>query len=183
MQPTHKLLLEYLPQTLQGIQEFTQITKTEQKEADGLWAEFGHALDDVSIVTATPEGLARYEEPLGILPKTTATPDERRFVLLARYNEQLPYTRRILEQRLEALCGVNGYSVDVDPTEKTIRVLVARTARTNFDEVAALLERVIPCNMMIYLSIKYNQHTTFGDYTHEELSAHTHYDLRNEVLT
>ena len=52
-----------------------------------------------------------------------------------------------------------------------------------YDEVGKLLEREIPANMEISLSLKYNQHLLFSDRTHGSLAAYTHEHLRNEVMT
>ena len=182
MLPLHKTLVQYLPPLFQGIGEFQALTATEQQEADGLWAEFDGACEDLAILTATDRGLSRYEKPLGIRPKGDATLDERRIVLLARYNEQLPFTRRVLEQQLESLCGEDGFTLEIHVEEKTADVLVALTAKSNFDEVGKLLERVLPCNMGVTLGLKYNQHQTLAGYTHGALAARTCGGLRNEVL-
>lgn len=181
--PQHKRLFQRLPQVLQPIGEFKALTQAEQKEWDGLWEAVEDATRDLSILTATEAGLTQLEKPLGIVPKGTATPEERRFVLLARYNEQLPFTRRVLEQQLENLCGKAGYFLEIDPAAKTTHVLVALVAKANFDEVKALLERVLPCNMVITLGLKYNQHHTLGRFTHAQLGAWKQEQLRNEVLT
>ena len=182
MHPPHKQLLQYLPPLFQGIREFREIAAAEQQEADGLWSSLDEAWEDLFLLTATEDGLTRYEKPLGIVPKATSTPEERRFILLARYNEQLPFTRRVLERQLENLCGPEGYTLTVDPEKKTAAVLVALTAKANYDEVADLLERVLPCNMAVLLSLKYNQQETLGRFTHSQLAARTCGGLRNEVL-
>lgn len=182
MLPPRKRLIQYLPPLFQEIQEFQKITAAEQQEANALWSEFDAAHDDLSILTATEQGLAKLERPLGVQSKATATPEERRLVLLARYNEQLPFTRRVLEQQLRNLCGPGGYTLTINPAAKTADVLVALTAKANFDEVAALLERVLPCNMVIVLGLKYNQHETLARFTHARLAARTHNELRNEVM-
>lgn len=183
MLPPHKQLLDYLPPMLRNIREFREIAATEQREAGELWNSFDEACQNLFLLTATEDGLARYERPLGIVPKGTATPEDRRFVLLARYNEQLPFTRRTLKRQLENLCGVDGYTLTIDPAGKTASVLVALTAKSNYDEVANLLERVLPCNMAVLLGLKYNRQETLNRYTHAQLAAWSHDNLRNEVLS
>lgn len=182
MLPQHKKLLQYLPPFLQEIAELREIADAEQREADGLWKGFEDADADLCILTATEEGLSRRERALGIKPKGDAAPEERRFVLLARYNEKLPFTRRVLEQQLESLCGEDGYTLSVDGEKKEASVLVALQVKSNFHEVEKLLERVLPCNLTLCLSLKYNQHQTLGKYTHAGLAARTYGELRNEVL-
>ena len=49
-------------------------------------------------------------------------------------------------------------------------------------DTAALLDRVVPVNLTVDLSLRYNQHQTLLGRTHAALAAYTHDQLRNEVL-
>ena len=49
-------------------------------------------------------------------------------------------------------------------------------------DAAALLDRVVPVNLTVDLSLRYNQHQTLLGRTHAALAAYTHDQLRNEVL-
>lgn len=64
-----------------------------------------------------------------------------------------------------------------------LSVKVALTAQKQLDEVIKLLERVVPANLAVSVTLKYNQHKTFAAMTHGQLLAYTHYSLRNEVFT
>lgn len=176
-------ILEYLPEILVPIREFQAIATAENPELTDLWAEIEKAFSDQYVEDATANGVARYESILKIVPKATETLDERKFKILARYNEQLPYTYRALLERLDTLCGPDGYSVAVDVPGYTVEVRVALTASNNFDAVADLLENIVPVNMLIDLSLKYNQHSLLATFTHAQLSAYTHDQLRNEVIS
>lgn len=67
-------------------------------------------------------------------------------------------------------------------TPYNIKVGVALTRKNNFDDVKNLLQEIIPANLVIDLSLMYNQHFTIGQYKHSELSAWTHDYIRSEVL-
>lgn len=177
-------LIEYLPHIIRDVREYKAIMNdAEQPEMVLSWGAIDNALNDQFIVDATENGVSRWEKILGIVPQATLTLEERKFTILTRINEQLPFTLRTLEESLKSLCGIDGYSVQLYANEYILVVKVALVAKNNFDDVKRLLERIVPANMIIQLSIIYNTHEVLSAYTHQELKKYTHYDLRNEVLT
>lgn len=175
-------LIKHLPEILQVVQEFRQLAEIENPEIEKLWACLEEALNEQFVGSASTYGIKRWESMLNILPKATDTPNERRFRILTRLNEQLPYSFRMLARQLASLCGTEGYSLEAKTDKYTLVVRVALTAKANFDDVAGLLERTVPANIIIDLSLKYNQHKTLKKFTHQQLAAHTHDELRNEVI-
>ncbi len=154
----------------------------EQPEFDKLWDNITSAYDDQFIGTATEYGVARWESMLGLQPKASENLDSRKFRITSVINETLPYTYTMLEQTLEMLCEEDGYVISIEPSNYTIDVKVAMKAKTKYDEVKALLDRVVPANMVINLSLKYNQHSLLAEFTHREFKGRTHNELRNEEL-
>ena len=86
-------LLGYLPDVLKDTKEMQAIMAAEMPEIQALWQACEDVLNDQFIVEATENGVARREKMLGISPFATDTLDDRKFRILSRYNEQLPYTR------------------------------------------------------------------------------------------
>lgn len=175
-------LIDYYPQMLKGFREIKAFTDAEQKETDQLWESQYRVLDDQFAATASERGVMRWEQILGIVPKATASLQERRFLILTRLAEELPYTMGMLRQQLDALCGAGGYKVMLEPGEYTITVRVALTAKGNYADVKDLLERVLPANMILDFSLLYNQHGTVGRFTHGQLKGFLHHNIRNEVI-
>lgn len=176
-------LIRYLPEILQEVREFRSLAAAENPEIEKLWTCLEDALNDQFVGSATTYGIKRWESILKIMPKATDSPDERRFRILTRLNEQLPYSWRMLVHQLTTLCGSEGYSIELKNNEYTLIVKVALTAKANFDDVGDLLGRIVPANLVIDLSLKYNQHELIGGFTHEQLAAYTHQELREEVIT
>lgn len=175
-----KQLLNYAPKILHEVEEYKSLYGSEQVEIDGLNTSKNDVFNDQFIATCTGDGAKRWERILGITAKDTDTVSDRRFRILSRLNEQLPYTHRILEQQLTTLCGVGGYSLSL--ANQTIKVRVVLTARNNFNDVEYLLERMRPANVVIDLSLLYNQNQMLTGRTHAKLSAYTHEQIRNEVV-
>lgn len=173
-------LIEYLPEFLRDVEEYKAIlTLGEQPEMVTLWEAEENTLNDQFIVDATENGVSRWEKILGIVPKATDDLDVRKFSILARINEQLPFTLTTLKEQLETLCGAGDYEVKLDAKNYKLTVLVALSAESSFNDVNLLLKRIVPANMIIDLSLKYNQQSAVSKYTHESLQNFTHDQLRN----
>lgn len=85
-------LINYLPYVVRDYAEFQGIAGAEQPEFENAWAAVDDLLNNQFITTAGNLGLSRWEKILGITPKGTDTLDDRRFRVLTRLNEELPYT-------------------------------------------------------------------------------------------
>ena len=91
---TDRKLIHYLPPFVQEYVEIQEIMKTEQHETDLLWIATEGVFADQFIQDATINGVSRWESMLGISPKGTDTLDERKFRVLSKLNQELPYTLR-----------------------------------------------------------------------------------------
>jgi len=174
--------INYLPDFLKEFREFRALAEAENPELLYAWGVYGELLNNQFVSDSGEPGVKRWEAILGLLPKGSDTLDIRKFRILARLNEKLPYTRRILEQQLAALCGEDGYLVEIRNGEYTLAVRVAMAAKAKFEEVGSLLGRIVPANMVIDLSLLYSSHSKLSGFTHAELSTRTHEQLRNEVF-
>jgi len=177
-----RMLIEYLPPIIQAIREMKAITDGQQDGLSALWGAIEQAFKDQLLEDATENGISRWEKIISVTPKGTDTLEERRFRIKTRMNEQLPYTMTAINQQLATLCGEDGYSIEMEKGTYTLYVKVALTAKKNFEDVEALLQRVVPAEIVIDVTLKYNQHLTLAGFTHSYLSAYTHADLREEVV-
>lgn len=175
-------LIKYVPDVLKDIREFKALAECGDAEYDTLWGELNNIRNDLFVDSLTENGASRWERILKIAPKATDDIEVRRFRIKAKMNEKLPYTFKVVESQLETLCGPEGYSFSVDYENYKIKTRVALTSKGMYDEVEALLLRVRPANMVIDLSLLYNQYQMLGQFTHAQLSAYTHEQLRNEVI-
>jgi len=175
--------INYIPPILKEYKELIAIANTENPELNLLWQSLEDILNDQFINDATENGVKRWEKILTIIPKGTDTLDFRKFRVLSRLNEKLPYTYRVLEQQLITLCGEDGYYLELKNNEYTLIVKIDLTARSKFNDVGNLLDRIVPSNMIIDLTLLYNQNSTLANFTHAQLSAYTQDQLRNEVLS
>ena len=177
-------LIDYLPPFLRDVREYKEImSRGEQEEISVLWEAADGVLADQFVNTATLNGVKRWESILGIKPKGTDSLDDRKFRILSRLNEQLPYTLLVLRNMLQALCGGGGFSAEVQAETYTLTVKVALVAKSNIDDVGNLLRKVVPANMVIFLELKYNTWALVKSFTWRDIGAKTWGEIKEEVIT
>ena len=156
-------LIDYLPNILKEITEYKIIQNDSlQPEVNLAWQCTDKLLLDQFIETMAESGVKRWEKLLNIIPKGTLSLDERKFTIYTKLNENLPFTERMLEERLLNLCGKNNYSITLKENEYYIKILIGLKARNNYDDVIELVNRIIPCNMKVVCQLKYNQHVSLA---------------------
>jgi hypothetical protein len=173
-------LSNYLPTVVRDYDAFQGILAGEQAEFEQVWGSVEDARNNQYISTAGDFGLSRWEQILELEVKGTDTLENRRFRILTRLNEELPYTLPKLRTMLDSTCGAGNATVTVQDYQITVRV--GLVVRSNYTDVETLLKRVIPQNMKLDLSLLYNRNSAFSAYTHAQMAAYTHYALRNEVF-
>ena len=114
---TNRKLIDYLPLFIQEFVEMQRIMSAEQPEVDALWDSCENVLNDSFIMYASENGVKRWESIIGITPKDTDTLDERRFRILTKMNQELPYTMVKLKEVLTVICGEGNFFIDLQPSE------------------------------------------------------------------
>lgn len=172
----------YYPDILKEVREFQMLAAAENPEIELLSNALADGMDQQFIRTAKKHGIARLEKMIGIIPKAADTLDERKFKLLAKYNENVPYTVPKLEEMLTTLCGADGYSLEIDNSSFTLRVKVELTSKKNRSTVVELAERIVPVNMVVIVELMYNQWQMVTGFSWNDGSAKTWGQLREEVI-
>ena len=174
-------MINYLPPFIGAYKEIQVIMDVEQPICEQTWTDTENVLADQFVVDATENGVARYEKILEITPKATYTLDERKFNILARMNEQLPYTLGQLHVSLTSLCGVDGYSLKLDADNYKLVVRLSLVNENKYDAVVELLHKMLPANIVKDVTL-FNTYLLLSDFTHEQLSTYTHDELRKAIL-
>lgn len=137
---------------------------------------------DRFIETASEDTISRWEKLLGITPYATDSLDTRRFRVIVRKRERLPFTETWLKNQLETLLGADGFTMNLDPTNLTLDVKISVNNQSNFETVKDFLERVIPLNVVFTVVQLYNKHGDIkrAGMTHRQLSQYTHRQIRTD---
>lgn len=175
-------IMDLWPPIMQELREFQKIAEIEDVFIEKLWQEIENIVDDQFIQTATEKGIARREKMLKFAPFADDTLETRRFRVQGLWSDKLPYTYRVLIERLDNLCGPDGYAIELNAGEYSLNIKIELTRKRMFDEVVRIARQMVPANIVATVELRYNQHLTIANFTHEQLSQYTHYKLRNEVL-
>lgn len=179
---SERLLLDYLPPFLQEYSELAQTMQTEQPEIDTLWTSIKDVLKDQFVGDATKNGIYRWEKILEIITNESEPLEDRKFRVLVRLNEDLPYTLKALEQQLTSLCGEDGYTLSLNSNKYILSVEIKLKNKGRMTDIKDMLRRIAPANLIVDLELIYNRHSTAAQYTHAYLSERTHRQIREELL-
>jgi hypothetical protein len=171
------------PPIMQELKEFQKIAEIEDVFIEKLWQEIENIVDDQFIQTATEKGIARREKMLKISPFADDTIETRRFRVQGVWNDKLPYTYRVLLERLDSLCGPDGYVMELNAGEYSLNIKIELTKKRMFDEVVKISRQMVPANIVVTVELRYNQHMTLVNFTHNQLAQYTHNQIRNEVIS
>lgn len=174
-------LLSYWMPILRNLKEFKEIAKAEEPELRLLLEAIDRTLANMYIETADEYGIERFESMMGIYPEAGDTLEERRFSVLTKWNDKIPYTEEALHGLLEVLCGGDGYTLKIDYANYKLVVKLALSNENNVNEVEDLLARVVPVNIVTQVML-FNTHSILNAYTHEQLAQYTHKEVREAVL-
>lgn len=175
-------ILEHWPPVLHEIKEYLEIANAENPTLNALWQNIENEMNNRFIVTSDADGLSRREKALKMAVPSTDSIETRRFRLLARYQEQAPYTWTLLERLLDGLLGAGKYVLTRNVDEKWVRVEIELTVKGQFEAVDLMMERMTPQDMQLTVTLRYNQHILLAQYTHAQLASYTHQQLREDVI-
>ena len=143
-------LTSYLPLFMQKYQEPMAALEAENDEFNIIWNATEKVLYNRFIATADEDGISRYEKLLGILPSLEDNLESRRLKIQLKWFGGLPYTVRVLLQKMIILCGNTDFSLTDNFTKG-----YTLTIKTNLEEFGKVRElediftKIIPLNIVI----------------------------------
>lgn len=173
---------DYWANQLQELAEFKLLAAIEDEELGSVGDALAQLLDDQFIADATEKGIARRERMLKITPFADDTLETRRFRVQSRWNSKLPYTYTGLIEKLDQMCGADGYALTLNHNAYSLRIRIELTQKRLFGEVEAITHKMVPANIGITVELRYRQHKELTGYTHGQLKAYRQTQLREENL-
>lgn len=147
-----KKLLDYLPDFMRQFSEMKEIMETEDTELDDIDISIQKVIDNAFIKDCDEYGIKKYETLLGISPSSQDTLESRRSRVFLRWNDAIPYTYRVLIRKLNALCGVNNYTITGDESAYYLHFESSLGLFGQVKELEQLLEKILPVNIYYELS-------------------------------
>jgi hypothetical protein len=141
-------LLDYLPQFMQDYREMQYIMSAEQPESQALCDTSETIKNNQFITTCNEQGISDYEKMLGITPETGKSLQDRKAYVLAKWIDNIPYTMKVLERKLDALLGAGNHTEDLDNANYTISVTTTLENSSLINALDELLLNILPANLL-----------------------------------
>ena len=170
-------ILKYLIPLLQEYKEYKVIAECINPELIILWREIEFIKNNNYIHTSTEFGVKKREDMLKLYPHANEALDDRKFRLLAKEVDKLPYTRRALMKKLDYLCGEDGYYLNIDIANYTVQVGLTINSQSNIESVKELLENIVPLNMIINVIEDVKIRIENNIYTPSVVCSNEHYGI------
>ncbi len=145
-------LIEYLPDFLQGIREYQEIFKVEDIEIKKLKAQIEKILKEAIVNTAESYGIERYEKIYNIQNNEDDI-STRRFVILSKINNRLPYSLNWLRNKLDNTLGKENYTLNVDYNNYSIQIEIAALLKDIAIMINKDLREQLPANLLITVNL------------------------------
>lgn len=175
-------IVKYWTPFVRSCLEFQALARIENGALEDVWENTDRAFAEQFIDTATEYGIGRWEKMLQITPKASDDMVVRRFRVLAKINETLPFTYRALEKQLSILCGERGYQLQLFPHEYRLTVKIDLTVKKKYEEVAAMLKRIVPANLVMDVSLQYNNWNQARKLTWNRAALFSWTGMREEAI-
>lgn len=141
-------LIENLPSFLQDFKEYKEICSKEDIELDKLKSEIEKILHETIVGEAKSYGLDRYEKIYG-LENASNSISTRRFNILSKMNNRIPFTIKWLDNKLRQLIGENNYKIEVDYNNYKITIRLTYAFNNVIDLLQKELREQLPANLEI----------------------------------
>lgn len=142
-------LLSFLPEFVQEYREIKHIMNSEQPEIQKLEDETEIIKNNQFILSCDIDGIARFENLLGITPKPDDSLDARKSRVITRWNDSIPYTYKGLKEKLNVMCGEGNYLLIPSFNEYGLEIVVSLPLSGQADELDYMLSYMIPANIVV----------------------------------
>lgn len=142
-------LVSYLPPFMQTYKEPVAALEAENHEFQIIWKAKERILYNRFISTADEYGISRFEKILGIHPSKEDTLEIRRLRVQNKWFNKIPYTIRVLFQKLTILCGDTDFTLTHNfDVGYTLTLETQFEVYEKLEELEYMLSTVLPCNIV-----------------------------------
>ena len=173
---------KYLPPFVKDTREFqilaeieSPILEEERKAKEDLEA-------DQWIITATERGLKRRAKLLNIVREEDESLEDFRQRILFLWNHHRPYTYFHLLDWLEGICDKDNVKVDMQYDLYYLHIEIRLIKKQLQQEIIKTVRKMIPANITLDVTLRYNLYGEFKPYTYGELKRKKfrYIDLRED---
>ena len=175
-------LMEYLPDNYRDSTEMKAIQQAIQPEIDSLWELRGDFLRQLDPMTAT-WGLNYWEKAFGLKVEPEKEPELRRSRIVAKIRGRGTSTVARIKSVAESFAHGEVDIVEIPEEDRLlIRLISVLGIPPNLDDLKNAIGEILPAHLAWELVFFYRTHAMLRPYTHGELAAFTHHQIREENL-
>ena len=128
--------------------------------------------------------LSRWETFLGLEVDISKSPEYRRERIMAKLSGTGTTTKAMIMDTASRYSNGEVEVIEDNANSKfKIRFVGTIGIPGNLKDLEKTIEEIKPAHLAVEYEYIYNTHESLMPFTHAELAAYTHYQLRNEVLT
>ena len=141
-------LLSHLPFFMQEYAEIQKIIESEEPEFKILWDRIKKVFNNEFIEFCNEEGISKFENMLGIFPEPTDGLELRIFRVLTYWNAKIPFTWKVLINKMNQLCGnPSEYEMSLDNNNYILNIITKFDNEKKYGELNRLIKSIIPANL------------------------------------
>lgn len=141
-------LLDYLPVYLKEYKILSNILKTQTIYLEDMEKDLLFLIENSFVITASEEGVDRFEKMLSIKPFSSDTLEVRKQRILNKLGAKLPYTLETLKEKIEAVIGQN-YEVCINYESFCFSIISTVDQLEKGKLIEEILDEYIPANILI----------------------------------
>ena len=175
-------IIDYLPSYLQEYREIQGIMNAENPEFQLLENTSETVMNNMFAISTNEEGIKRHEKMFGLTASKNDNLQSRQGKVLAQYTNAVNYTFRGLVERLNVICGVDNYTLNLDRNNYELNISLNLRVKSLINTIIAMLADMIPANLICTVTLDYNTHEVLAAYPTYLLKQFTHQELRELVI-
>ena len=142
----------YVPPFLLGYAELNKLYEAENPEFKELDSQLDRMVDNQFVETADEKGLSRYEKMLNINTLDGDSLEERKLRIATKITDDIPYTRNVLRERLDAICGAGKYDMLFKTDLRLLLITTHLSYQAQSEELEKIVKLMRPSNMAFVIT-------------------------------
>lgn len=154
------------PKIFSDIPDIAKIYELNDQQGEDLDRAVEEMDSNIFLDAMNESTIQRWEKILGITPMEDDLPEERRFRVKIKVLEKLPFSYRVIIDKLNALCGEDGYVMEFSDDRTRLDVKLQFGSQKMVSNVEEMLDRIVPLNMYVGISNCLEHKLTGQTYSH-----------------
>lgn len=175
-------LINLLPDYYQKNETMNTIQEVISEKTDDLDMRLSNTIDQ-NFVNSSTTALERYEKIFGITPDAEKSNRYRRERIQSKLVSAETTTKSLMEHISESFTNAEVEVIEhFSEYTITIRFIGTSGIPGNIGDIKDTIEEIVPAHLQVLYEYIFNTYGSVGTFTHQDLSAYTHEQIRGGHL-